>query len=209
MAFFTPANWQGIIMENQFDSSSYPDAVPAELTAGSRWAWTRSDITAAYETSLYTLKFRFSLLDSPYTDFEVTAGKVSAAHVVEVSSADTGSHAAGAYSWVAVVVRDSDSEEVPVDTGFLTIKPDLGATPGDTRTYVYQVLAAIRASLLDSATKSQKRMVINGRELESRSYSELLGLEREFSKRWKQEQTEINRKAGRPAGSRVLVKMSA
>ena len=196
-------------MENKFDTASYPDSVPAELTAGSRWAWTRSDITAAYGTSLYTLKFRFSLLEDPFTDYEITAGKVSAAHVVEVASADTAAYTAGAYTWTAVVVRDSDSEEVSVDTGFLSIKPDLGASPGDTRSYVYQVLTAIRATLLDSATKSQKRLVINGRELENRSHSELLGLEREFSKRWREEQRDIDRKAGRPAGSRVLVKMSA
>lgn len=196
-------------MENKFDTASYPDSVPAELTAGSRWAWTRSDITAAYETSLYTLKFRFSLLEDPFTDYEITAGKVSAAHVVEVASADTAAKTPGAYTWSAVVVRDSDSEEVSVDTGFLSIKPDLGTSPGDTRSYVYQVLTAIRATLLDSATKSQKRLVINGRELENRSHSELLGLEREFSKRWRDEQRDIDRKAGRPAGSRVLVKMSA
>lgn len=196
-------------MENAFDSSNYPDGVPAELTAGSRWAWTRSDVTGVYSTSLYTLKFRFSLLDSPYSDYEVEAGKVASSHVVEVASNDTKGYAAGAYSWAAVVVRDSDGEEVTVDTGFTSIKPDLGASPGDTRSYVYQVLAAIRATLLDSATKSQKRLVINGRELESRSYSELLGLEKEFTKRWRDEQRDIDRKAGRNAGSRVLVKMSA
>lgn len=196
-------------MENLFDSAKYPNSVPAELTAGSRWAWTRSDITAAYPTATYTLKFRFSQLDDPYADYSVTAGKGTGAHVVEVATSASGAYAAGAYTWSAVVVRDSDSEEVAVDTGFVTIRPDLGAAPGDTRSWVFQVLTAIRANLLSSASKAQMRMVIGGRELESRSYSELLGLEQEFAKRWKQEQAEINRAAGRPAGSRVLVKMSA
>jgi hypothetical protein len=195
-------------MQNQFDSSAYPDSVPEELTAGSRWAWTRSDITAAYPTASYTLKFRFSLLESPYTDESVTASKADSAHVVEVASADTG-YTAGAWSWSAVIVRDSDSEEVTVDTGFVTVKPDLGASPGDTRAWIYQVLTAIRANLLDQASRSQKRIVINGRELESRSYSELVGLEQEFSKRWQAEQRKVDRKAGRASGSRVLVKMSA
>ena len=92
-------------MDNAFDSSNYPDGVPAELTAGSRWAWTRADITAAYRTDTYTLRFRFSLLDSPYTDYEVEAGKTGSAHVVEVASASTANYTAGAYSWAAVVVR--------------------------------------------------------------------------------------------------------
>lgn len=196
-------------MQNFFDSGNYPDAIPDELTAGSRWAWTRSDITAAYPTASYTLKFRFSLLDEPYSDYEQAAGKVGSAHVIEVASADTAGYTAGAYSWHAVVVRDSDSEEVTVDTGFVTVRADIGAVPGDTRSWVFQVLTAIRANLLQSASKSQMRMVIGGRELESRNYSELLELEREFGRRWEREKNEIDRNAGRSSGSRVLVKMSA
>jgi len=196
-------------MKNEFDSDNYLDAIPAELTAGSRWAWTRSDVTAAYATTLYTLQFRLSLLESPYSDFEITSGKTGSVHVVEESQADTAGYAAGAYSWSAVIVRDSDSEEIAIDGGFLTIKPDFGASPGDTRSYVYATLVAIQANLQDSASKSQMRMVIGGRELESRSYHELLELEREFTKRWKAEQDEADRKAGRSVTSRVLVKMSA
>ena len=196
-------------MQNEFDSDNYPDQVPTDLTAGSRWAWTRSDVTAVYPTAAYTLKFRLSLLEDPYTDFEVGAGKVSSAHVVEESQGDTTGYTAGEYSWSAVVVRDSDSEEITVDRGYLSILPDIGASPGDTRSYIYTTLVAIQANLRESASKSQMRMVIGGRELESRSYRELLDLEREFTKRWDAEKADADRKSGRSVNSRVLVKMSA
>lgn len=196
-------------MENQFDSTAYPDSVPAELTAGNRWAWTRSDITAAYPTASYTLKFRLSLLESPYSDIELTASKVSSAHVVEVSQSTTAGYGAGEYSWSAVVVRDSDSEEVTVDRGHVTVEPDLGASPGDTRSWVYRVLVAIRATIEGTASKEQAGYSIGGRSLSLRSPTELLELEREFSRRWRDEKRDIDRKAGRAAGSRVLVKMSA
>jgi hypothetical protein len=196
-------------MQNQFDVSAYPDAVPSTLTAGSRWAWTRSDITDAYPTASYTLKFRFSLLADPYTDYSIVASKVSSAHVVEVATSVTSGYAAGDYSWFAVIVRDSDSEEVTVDTGFVTIQPDMGAAPGDTRTWVARVLAAIRATIEGTASKEQSGYSIGGRSLSLRTPGELLELEREFHKRWKQEQAEINRAAGRTAVSRVLIKMSA
>jgi len=196
-------------MQNQFDSSNYPDAVPAELPAGSRWAWTRSDITTAYPTATYTLKFRLSYLADPFSDYEIVAAKVSDAHVVTESHADTGGYLAGEYSWQAVVVRDSDSEEVVVDSGLVTVLADLGANPGETTSWVYQVLVAIRANLKAQASGSQLRIVIAGRELQNRTYTELLELERDFSKRWQSERRAIERKAGRASGGRVLIKMSA
>jgi hypothetical protein len=194
-------------MQNQFDN--YPDAVPAELPAGSRWAWSRSDITAVYPTTAYTLKFRFSLLIEPYTMEEITAGKVSSAHVVTVSHDSTGGYAVGEYTWQAVVVRDSDSEEVVVDSGLVTVLADIGANPGIASSWVYQTLLAIRANLQAQASSAQLRILINGRELQNRTYTELLELERDFARRWQAERRALDRKAGRSPGGRVLVKMSA
>lgn len=196
-------------MLNQFDSTTYPDAVPAELTAGARWAWTRSDITAAYPTASYTLKFRFSEMASPYTQQTVTAGKVSSAHVVTVAIADTaGAYPAGDYNWQAIVVRDSDDEQVLVDQGMVKILPDV-ATAGATASWVYRVLSAIRATIEGTASKEQSAYSIGGRSLSLRSVAELLELEKEFAKRWREEKNAIDRNAGRTSGSRVLVKMSA
>jgi hypothetical protein len=190
-------------MNNLFESENYSDGVPSELTAGALFAWTRSDISAAYPTSLYTLSFSFTLLDSRYTEATFTAGKVGGSHVVMVS--DTGSYVAGDYRWIAIVTRDSDSASVQVDEGFATIRSSNGADSS----YVYRTLLAIRATIEGTASNEQSKIEIGGRVLEYRSPNELIALEREYSKRWAREVAEINRKAGRPAKSRTLVKMGA
>jgi hypothetical protein len=184
-------------MQNQFTAANYPDAVPAELASGARWAWTRSDITSAYPTSAYTLSFRLTQLDSPNLSSTITAGKVSSAHVVTVSADDTkGAYAAGDYSWQAIITRDSDGEQVQVDAGLVSILPDLAA-PGVTSSWAYQVLMAIRATLKNTASKEQAAYSIGGRSLSMRSIPELMEMEKEFSKRWKAEVAQINKAAGR------------
>jgi len=196
-------------MQNSFDSANYPDAVPEKLNAGSRWAWTRSDITAAYPTIDYTLQFRFALLVSPYTSELVTASKIDGAHVVELPRAQTAVYAPGDYRWDAIIVRDSDAEEDVVDGGYANVMPDLGADPGETASWVYQVLVAIRATIKKTATREMRAYMVNGRQIEARSPEELLALEKEFAKRWRQEQDKVNKEAGRSSGSKVLVGMRA
>ena len=192
-------------MQNLFITDNYPAREPTELVAGALWAWTRPDITEAYPTAEYTLKYRFSQQVSPFAVINITAAKTGAAHVVQQSS--TGSNPAGEYTWRAVVVRDSDSAEVVVDSGLVTVLPIV--TSGvDASSWVYQVLTAIRATLKGAASKDQQELEIAGRRIVARSTGELLDLEREFARRWRQEQAENDRKNGRK-GRRVLVGMSA
>lgn len=196
-------------MQNLFDSANYPDSEPEQLTAGSRWAWTRSEITAVYPTASYTLKYRFSLLESPYTDREITAGKTGDVHTIEEASADTAVYTPGDYIWQAVIVRDSDSEEIPLSDGLVKMTADLGSTPGNTASWVYRVLSAVRATIEGTATQEQASYAIAGRSLARRTPAELLELERDFAKRWAAERAEMRRKSGRPGKPRVLVTMGA
>jgi hypothetical protein len=196
-------------MNNLFDTANYPDAEPAELAAGDWWAWTRSDITDAYPTTLYTLKYRFSPLDVSSDAWTIAAGKVSTAHVVEVSQAATAAYPSTYCAWRAIVVRDTDAEEVTVDQGHVEITPALGTTSGTQQSWVYQTLAAIRATLKGTASNEQAEYTIAGRSLVRRTPSELLELEREFTNRWNAEKAEADRKAGRAVNNRVLATMSA
>lgn len=191
-------------MINLFEISNYPDSEPVDLVAGTLWGWTRSDITAAYPPAAYTLVYRLSLQASPYTVVTITAGKVDGAHVVQ--QADTAAIVAGQYKWQAVIVRDADSAEVSVGQGFATVAATIAEDVGDTSSWVYQVLTAIRETIKGTASKERASYTVQGRTLQARSISELLELEREFSKRWNNEQ----RKAGTlKSPRRVLVGMSA
>lgn len=192
-------------MINQFDSDNYPDQEPDALIAGARWAWTRSDITETYPTASYTLKYLLTLQSSGGTQVTITAGKVSSAHVVEVGQSTTDGYGAGTYKWQAIIVRDSDSEEVVEDEGFLTV----AAQTGDIRSHVLTVLQAIEATIEQTASKEQASYSIAGRSLSRRSPQELLELKREYQALWEQEKQKIDRQNGRVSKPRVLLQMEA
>lgn len=195
-------------MENKFDTDNYPSREPDELYVGARWAWKRPDITSAYPTATYTLKYRFSRLTSTGTVLSITAAKTGSEHVVEVSQTVTGGYTADEYYWQAVVIRDSDSEEVVVDEGFWTLINDLD-TDVDTRSHNYKVLVAIRATIEGTASKEQTSYSIAGRSLSRRSPEELMALEREYAQRVKNDREQAKRKSGRSVGSRVLAQFKA
>jgi len=195
-------------MNNQFDSDNYPDAEPRSVVAGERWAWTRSDITEAYPTATYTLEYRLAQQDSSHSDITFQAGKESSAHVVEVAAATTTGYDTGDHVWQAVVIRDSDSEEIVVSSGF--IKVNIGANSGDVRTWERKTLDAIRAVLENTASKEDEEYSIAGRSLKRRSIEDLLMMEKEFSARVKAQEEEVNMENGRSTGrKRVYLKMGA
>lgn len=196
-------------MQNLFDSANYPDGIPAELVAGSRWGWTRSDITAAYPTDTYTLVYKLEALADPYGVVTLTAGKTGDVHTIEAAASATDNHPAGDYTWRAIVVRDSDSDEALIDGGFVTIAANDLPASGSKASWVYQTLIAIRATLQNTASDKQAAYSVGGRSLSLRSPTELLEMEREFSQRWEAEKRKADRAAGRTVKSRVLVKMSA
>ena len=195
-------------MQNQFDTDNFPDGEPSELVSGARWGWTRSDITAAYPTVEYTLTYRFSLQSGNFGSRNITAAKTGSVHIVDQAQADTAGLIAGAYQWQAYVVRDSDNEEVVVDSGLVTIVAEFKAGV-DTRSHVAKVLDAIQATLLGTASKEQEEYTIAGRTIINRPITELMAMEKEYKKRLKSEMDAIERKAGRSTNNRVLVKMSA
>ena len=192
-------------MNNLFDSSNYPNVEPDAIVAGTRAAWTRSDITSAYPTASYTLKYKFKLQDGEWDLETITASKVSSAHVIELSTSSTACYKPGDYRWQAIVVRDSDGEEVVVDEGFSVVK----AQSGDIRSHNLTVLQAIRATIEGTASNEQAEYSINGRTLKRRTIAELTELEQLYASRWQTEKAQIDRENGRVSTGRVFVKMGA
>lgn len=192
-------------MNNLFDSDNYPDTEPDSIIAGSRIDWTRSDITSTYPTATYTLTYKLKLQDSGWELETITASKVSSAHVVELSTSTTAGYKAGDYRWQAIIVRDSDSESIVLDEGFVSVK----AQTGDIRSHNLIVLQAIRATIEGTATNEQAEYSINGRTLKRRSVEELVSLEQLYASRWASEQAAIDRENGRSSSGRVLIKMGA
>ena len=196
-------------MKNLFSAENYPTATPENITVGSRSAWKRPDITSVYPTDEYTLVYRLNQMADPFRDEEITASKVSSAHVVEIASTSTADYAVGEYQWQAVVVRDSDDEEITVDTGFLEVLPGNGDNPGSQDAWVYEALVNVRAVIKGTASDKQAAYSVGGRSLSLRTPQELIELERELVKRWKAVKADVNRKNGRSSGGRVLIRLGA
>lgn len=192
-------------MINLFDSANYPDTEPNSIIAGSRIGWTRSDITSTYPTATYTLIYRFKLQSGDWDFEKITADKVSSAHIVELSKSTTAGFKAGDYRWQAIVVRDSDSEEIVVDEGYATV----AAQSGDIRSHNLTVLQAIRATIEGTASNEQAEYSINGRTLKRRSIAELVELEQLYAARWENEKAATDQANGRTTSSSVLIKMGA
>jgi hypothetical protein len=194
-------------MKNQFDSDNYPDGIPSELFVGSRWAWKNSQITSVYPTTAYTLLFRFTGLDSTHTDVEITASKISSEHIIEIGQSTTAGYTANEYWWRAVVVRDTDSEEVTVNEGYVTLRHDQDG--GDVRSHTYKVLQAIRSTIEGTATKEQESYSVAGRSLSRRSIEELTSLRKEYEQKWESDKQKTDLENGRKTKPRVIVKMGA
>lgn len=176
-------------MINLFDSTP-PTEVPEELVAGALWTWTLPEVTAAYPVADYTAELVLGLQVAPYTAISITASKGTGEHVF--SKADTDAAAAGEYAWRLIITRDDDNAKVVADEGWLVVRPKL-ATGVDSSSWVYQVLQAIRSVIAGRASQAVHQYTIRGRALTHYSPTELLALEKEFAKRWKEEE----RKAGR------------
>lgn len=197
-------------MTNLFDSENYPTVEPDTLTVGERWAWKRPDISSSYAPALYTLEYRLALQDATPSFVTLQATDVDDTHVVEIGSAVTTAYTAGEYSWQAVIIRDSDSEELVVGRGNMELLADFGSQTGDSRSWVFITLQSIRAVIARSATTDQASMSIAGRSLSRRSLAELVDMEQEFSQRWKNERAKTDRENGRKAKqNRVYLKMGA
>lgn len=179
------------------------EQVPEKLTAGYQWAWKRADISSTYPTDTYSLKYVFTAMFASATHV-FTTQKVNGVHIATVSSVDS-AIAAGDYRWQAVIIRDSDSVEVVADEGFIEVAEKEGATSN----HVYKVLLAIRATIEGIATEEQQSYSIAGRSLSRYTHTELVMLEKDYSRRWEKEKNAVLKASGRTASTTVKIRMRA
>lgn len=191
---------------NLFDN--IPDQEPVEITAGTLWQWTKSDISSTYPTGLYTLRYTLHLKSASPSRYEFAALKTDAVHTVGVPTATTASYASGDYTLQATIIRDSDSESIVLYELPLTIRPILKASGADSRSHAERVLDSINATIEKTATKEQASYSIAGRSLARRTIDELLSLKDYYERIVLDEKLKMDRKNGKRS-PRVLVKMGA
>jgi len=196
-------------LENMFNVANYPEREPDRLIAGNRWVWKRPDISDVYTPGTYVLHYHFARIGSPSAVYEVTTTDSDGVFIIEVEGTETGKWEAGDYRWTSSITRVSDSAQTSVDNGLVYVAASLESASEAALSWTHEVLIAIRAALKSAASEKQLSYTIGGRSIANRSYSELLMMEREFSKRWAAEKAELDREAGRATARRVLVTMGA
>lgn len=192
-------------MSDLFNSANFVDGEPRRVIEGTLWAWKRGDLVD-YPDPTYALEYRLSQQDAPYSDYVVPMLFDGTAWYVE--EAGGAGIPPSEYRWRLFVIRSTDQVEISIGQGWLLVKPN-NVGSGDTRSYNYRVLMAIRHTIEGTASHEEKMITIGQRTIERRSIDELLALEAEFARRWKKEQEDEGLEdTGTSTKSTVLVGMS-
>ena len=164
-------------MSNLFDSENYPGRVPQTLTVGDIWNWKREDIVSDYPPASYTLTYSFRLLSSAATEIALSGSVITesaTAYTISVPDSTTVGYTKGDYTWQEYISNGTD--RIVLNTGFVTLEPNLDADTSDPRSFWAKVLDAIEATIENRASIDQSSMSIAGRSLSRMTIDELLTL---------------------------------
>ena len=153
-----------LCMANLFDTANYPGREPFSLVIGDRWTWKKDDFSD-YPSSAYTLKYSFRLDGAGATEIQITASANGTAFKIEVGASTTANYTAGNYQWQSYLTRNSDSERITIDSGYIEVRPNRDLATTDPRSHFKIVLDNIEAVIEERATKDQEAYSINGRSL--------------------------------------------
>ena len=153
-----------LCMANLFDTQNYPGREPFSLVIGDRWTWKKDDFSD-YPSSAYTLKYSFRLDGAGATEIQITASANGTAFKIEVGASTTANYTAGNYQWQSYLTRNSDSERITIDSGYIEVRPNRDLATTDPRSHFKIVLDNIEAVIEERATKDQEAYSINGRSL--------------------------------------------
>jgi hypothetical protein len=164
-------------LSNLFDSENYPGRVPQTLTVGDIWNWKREDIVSDYPPASYTLTYSFRLLSSAATEIALSGSVITesaTAYTISVPDSTTVGYTKGDYTWQEYISNATD--RIVLNTGFVTLEPNLDADTSDPRSFWAKVLDAIEATIENRASIDQSSMSIAGRSLSRMTIDELLTL---------------------------------
>lgn len=193
-------------MGNLFDSSNYPETEPAQIIAGDRTTWKRTDLGEDYPPASYALTYTARLESSGSTSISITASESGDDYIVEVGQATTAAYTAGVYHWQAYITRSSDSERITIDSGTFEVKANRATATTDPRTHAKIVLDAIEAVIEGRASKDQAGYSIAGRSLSRTPIPELLVMRDRYKAEWVREQRAEAIKNGDGHAGRILTR---
>ena len=158
-------------MANLF--TSIPEKEPVTIYKGETVVWTRKDLTD-YPVGSYAMSWSARLESNGGTAFTATVTEVDDYYKFTLDNSSTGGYTTGDYFWVLKVTQSSDSEELIIDSGKITVKDNYFGSTGDTRSHAKIMLDKIESILEGRADADVSSYSIQGRSLSKISINELL-----------------------------------
>ena len=158
-------------MANLF--TSIPEKEPVTIYKGETVVWNRKDLTD-YPVGSYAMSWTARLESNGGTAFSATVTEVDDYYKFTLDNSNTGGYTTGDYFWVLKVTQSSDSEELIIDSGKITVKDNYFGSTGDTRSHAKIMLDKIESILEGRADADVSSYSIQGRSLSKISINELL-----------------------------------
>ncbi len=158
-------------MANLF--TDIPEKEPVTIYKGETVVWNRKDLTD-YPVGSYAMSWSARLESNGGTAFTATVTEVDDYYKFTLDNSSTGGYTTGDYFWVLKVTQSSDSEELIIDTGKITVKDNYFGSTGDTRSHAKIMLDKIESILEGRADADVSSYSIQGRSLSKISINELL-----------------------------------
>ena len=150
-----------------------PNKEPILIYKGETVVWKRTDLTD-YAVGSYAMSWQARLESNGGTTFSATVTEVDDYYKFTLDNSATGGYTTGDYFWVLKVTQSSDSEELIIDSGKITVKDNYFGSTGDTRSHAKIMLDKIESILEGRADADVSSYSIQGRSLSKISINELL-----------------------------------
>ncbi len=189
-------------MANKF--TEIPEKEPITIYKGETVVWNRKDLTD-YPVGSYAMSWIARLESNGGTSFSATVTEVDDYYKFTLDNSATGGYTTGDYFWVLKVTQSSDSEELILETGKITVKDNYFGSTGDTRSHAKIMLDKIESILEGRADADVSSYSIQGRSLSKISINELLQWRDYYKAEYQKEVAEF--RTGNKEGSGRVVKV--
>ena len=189
-------------MANKF--TEIPEKEPITIYKGETVVWNRKDLTD-YPVGSYAMSWVARLESNGGTSFSATVTEVDDYYKFTLDNSATGGYTTGDYFWVLKVTQSSDSEELILETGKITVKDNYFGSTGDTRSHAKVMLDKIESILEGRADADVSSYSIQGRSLSKIGIAELLQWRDYYKAEYQKEVAEF--RTGNKEGSGRVVKV--
>jgi hypothetical protein len=189
-------------MANKF--TEIPEKEPITIYKGETVVWNRKDLTD-YPVGSYAMSWVARLESNGGTSFSATVTEVDDYYKFTLDNSATGGYTTGDYFWVLKVTQSSDSEELILETGKITVKDNYFGSTGDTRSHAKIMLDKIESILEGRADADVSSYSIQGRSLSKIGIAELLQWRDYYKAEYQKEVAEF--RTGNKEGSGRVVKV--